>query len=179
MGWKGITREHLYKEACRKGELSLLKEKWEGLGWSWRRGQSMVVKKRSMWTTYGELERKPNGQQVDIFHSRRQEDRVNLFKKRFLKKSWYVVFSFLFSSINFISSFLFLAVACGILVPHPGVKSMVLAVKAWSLGQWTSREVPRANLDACLFKRRDPHQGQGHVALCGLTAQRKGCCCCC
>ena len=66
-----------------------------------------------------------------------------------------------------------MAEACGILVPHRGIEPVLLAVKAWSLGQWTSREVPRANLDACLFKRRDPCQGQGHVALCGLTAQRK------
>ena len=32
--------------------------------------------------------------------------------------------------------------ACGILVPWPGIEPMPLAVEAWSLTHWTTREVP-------------------------------------
>ena len=32
--------------------------------------------------------------------------------------------------------------ACGILVPWPGIESMSLALEAWSLNHWTTREVP-------------------------------------
>ena len=37
-------------------------------------------------------------------------------------------------------------VACGILVPRPGIKPVPPAVEVWSLHHWTSREVP-----PCLF----------------------------
>ena len=113
------------------------------------------------------------GSRLIYFTAGDKKTELIFFKNNFFFKRWLVVFSFLFSSRNFLSSFLFLALACGILVPHPGIEPMLLAVKAWSLSQWTPREVPRANLDACLFKRRDPQQGQGHVALCGLRAHRK------
>ena len=33
-------------------------------------------------------------------------------------------------------------VACGILVPWPGIESVPPAVEAWSLNHWTAREVP-------------------------------------
>ena len=33
--------------------------------------------------------------------------------------------------------------ACGILVPQPGIETTPLAVEAWSLNHWTIREVPR------------------------------------
>ena len=32
--------------------------------------------------------------------------------------------------------------ACGILVPQPGIKPASPAVEAWSLKNWTTREVP-------------------------------------
>ena len=32
--------------------------------------------------------------------------------------------------------------ACGILVPQPGIKPVPPAVEAWSLNHWTTREVP-------------------------------------
>ena len=32
--------------------------------------------------------------------------------------------------------------ACGILVPWPGIEPMSLALEAWSLNHWTTREVP-------------------------------------
>ena len=32
--------------------------------------------------------------------------------------------------------------ACGILAPQPGIKPAPLAVEAWSLNHWTTREVP-------------------------------------
>ena len=32
--------------------------------------------------------------------------------------------------------------ACGILVPRPGIEPVPLAVEAWSLNHWTTREVP-------------------------------------
>ena len=31
--------------------------------------------------------------------------------------------------------------ACGILVPQPGIKPVLLAVEAWSLNHWITREV--------------------------------------
>ena len=42
--------------------------------------------------------------------------------------------------------FLFLAtkVACGILVPQPGVEPTASAVEGWSLNHGTAREVPAA-----------------------------------
>ena len=33
-------------------------------------------------------------------------------------------------------------VACGILVPRPGIKPTPPTVEAWSLNHWTAREVP-------------------------------------
>ena len=33
--------------------------------------------------------------------------------------------------------------ACGILVPQPGVEPGPSAVRAWSLNHWTAREFPR------------------------------------
>ena len=33
-------------------------------------------------------------------------------------------------------------VACGIFVPRPGTKPVPAALEAWSLNQWTAREVP-------------------------------------
>ena len=33
-------------------------------------------------------------------------------------------------------------VACGILVPRPGIQPMPLAVEAWGLDHWIAREVP-------------------------------------
>ena len=38
--------------------------------------------------------------------------------------------------------FLLRFVACGILVPQPGIKPMPPAVGVWSLNHWTTREVP-------------------------------------
>ena len=35
-----------------------------------------------------------------------------------------------------------LHVACGILVPRPGIEPRPPAVEAWSLNHWTAREVP-------------------------------------
>ena len=35
--------------------------------------------------------------------------------------------------------------ACGILVPQPGIEPTPLAVEAWSLNHWTAREVPFLN----------------------------------
>ena len=35
------------------------------------------------------------------------------------------------------------SVACGILVPQPGIKPVPPAVKAWSLNHWTAKEVPK------------------------------------
>ena len=32
--------------------------------------------------------------------------------------------------------------ACGILVPQPGVKPVRPALEAWSVNHWTAREVP-------------------------------------
>ena len=41
------------------------------------------------------------------------------------------------------ASFLFLChPACGILVPQPEIGPVPLAVEAWSLNHWTTREVP-------------------------------------
>ena len=31
--------------------------------------------------------------------------------------------------------------ACGIVVPQPGIEPVLLAVEAWSLDHWTTREV--------------------------------------
>ena len=36
--------------------------------------------------------------------------------------------------------------ACGILVPRPGIKPVSPALEAWSFNHWTTREVPRPNL---------------------------------
>ena len=33
-------------------------------------------------------------------------------------------------------------VSCGILVPRPGIEPLPLALEAWSLNRWTTREVP-------------------------------------
>ena len=38
--------------------------------------------------------------------------------------------------------FFYCNVACGILVPRPGIKPTPLALEEWSLNHWTSREVP-------------------------------------
>ena len=35
--------------------------------------------------------------------------------------------------------------ACGILVPQPGIESGPPAVEVWSLNHWTAREAPRDN----------------------------------
>ena len=35
--------------------------------------------------------------------------------------------------------------ACGILVPPPGIKSATPAVEAWSLNHWTTREAPHSS----------------------------------
>ena len=40
----------------------------------------------------------------------------------------------------------FLAMACGILAPRPGIKPTTSVVEAWSLNHWTSKEVPRVGL---------------------------------
>ena len=34
-------------------------------------------------------------------------------------------------------------VACGILVPRPGIEPMPPAMEAWRLSHWTAREIPR------------------------------------
>ena len=39
-------------------------------------------------------------------------------------------------------TFFFLAVACRILAPQPGIEPM----EAWSLNHWTTREVPKMDL---------------------------------
>ena len=38
--------------------------------------------------------------------------------------------------------FLSLPVACGILVPQPGIEPRPSAVKMWSINHWTAREFP-------------------------------------
>ena len=38
-------------------------------------------------------------------------------------------------------------VACGILVPQPGIEPILLALGTWSLNHWTTREVP--GVDIC------------------------------
>ena len=42
-------------------------------------------------------------------------------------------------------------VACGILIPRPGIKPMLPAVEAWSPNHWTAREFP------CIFLRLENH----------------------
>ena len=37
-------------------------------------------------------------------------------------------------------------VTCGILVPWPGIKTMLPAIEAWSLNHWSTRAVPTAGL---------------------------------
>ena len=39
-------------------------------------------------------------------------------------------------------------VACGTLVPRPGIKPVPLALGAWSLNHWTAREVPTASISS-------------------------------
>ena len=36
--------------------------------------------------------------------------------------------------------------ACGILVPLPGIEPRPRAVEAWSFNRWTTREVPTVNM---------------------------------
>ena len=61
----------------------------------------------------------------------------------------YVVFSFLFSSRNFLSYSLFLfffflfgCMACRLLVPWPGIKPAPSAADTQSFNHWTAKEVP-------------------------------------
>ena len=42
----------------------------------------------------------------------------------------------------FLFYFIFLATACGVFIPHPGIKPLVPAVEAQSLNRWTTRKVP-------------------------------------
>ena len=42
-------------------------------------------------------------------------------------------------------------VACRILVPQPGIKSMPPAVEAWSLNHWSAREIPSHYFFECFF----------------------------
>ena len=42
----------------------------------------------------------------------------------------------------FYFTYFFVYVACGILVPQPGIQPGPLALEAWSLNYWTTREVP-------------------------------------
>ena len=53
---------------------------------------------------------------------------------------------FRFSLFFFFFSFWLCLVACGILVPQPGIKSRVLAVKEWSPNHWTAREFPSVSV---------------------------------
>ena len=49
-------------------------------------------------------------------------------------------FSFIFFS-KFLYTFCPNPTTCGILVPWPGIESMLPALEAWSLNNWTTREV--------------------------------------
>ena len=44
--------------------------------------------------------------------------------------------------IYFLFFIFFDRVACGILVPGPGIEPMPPAVEAWNLNHWTAKEVP-------------------------------------
>ena len=75
------------------------------------------------------------------------------FLLSFFKKcvSWYVVFSLLFSSRNFLPVF-FGHAACGILIPQPGIKPEPLAMEEQSLNHWTTRKIlVPFFLKLCLF----------------------------
>ena len=45
--------------------------------------------------------------------------------------------------------FFFCCVACGILVPRPGIELVPPALEAWVLNHWTTREVPLLSI-SCL-----------------------------
>ena len=52
-------------------------------------------------------------------------------------------------SVDFIlcfSIFIFGCVACGVLVPQPGIEPVPPALEAWSLSHWTSGEIPHFKL---------------------------------
>ena len=50
---------------------------------------------------------------------------------------------FIYIYIYFFFFFLATLVACGILLPQPGIESGPSAVKAWSPNHWTTREFPK------------------------------------
>ena len=51
--------------------------------------------------------------------------------------------AYIFTLIFIIFLFIWLCpVACGILVPQPGIKPAPPALEVWSLNHWTTREVP-------------------------------------
>ena len=70
-------------------------------------------------------------------------------------------FSFLFLTFFFLNvshrvsrlAFYFAHVACGILVPQPGTKLAPLALAAWSLNHWTTREVPLCSILILMLMR--------------------------
>ena len=45
-------------------------------------------------------------------------------------------------SFFFFNFFWLCCAAWGIVVPRPGIEPMSLAVKAWSLNHWTSKDIP-------------------------------------
>ena len=47
------------------------------------------------------------------------------------------------------NNFSFGSMACGILVPQPGIKPVPLAMEAQSLNHWTTREVPEIKILKC------------------------------
>ena len=59
-------------------------------------------------------------------------------------------------------------VACGILVPQPGIKLMPYAVDTWSLNHCTAREVP-PNVFLCLTRRSPVFQFAVSVSLRATT----------
>ena len=83
-----------------------------------------------------------------------------------------------FETINFLEHrqyafFLFFSycVACGILVPRPGIKLRSFAVKAQSPNHWTAREFPGSKDSTCDAGdqgltpglRRSPGEGNGNL----------------
>ena len=70
-------------------------------------------------------------------------------------------------------------VACGILVPQPGMEPMPPAVEAWSLNQWTAREVPKNNFwkSVCNVRARCgwmSNAGRGHSSNDGCVCEKMG-----
>ena len=54
---------------------------------------------------------------------------------------------------------------CGILVPKPGNKPVPSAVEAWSLNQWTAREVPRPPFKTIQQDKENRSEGERKIFL--------------